>query len=116
MLNQYAARNGLQVVSAARARQPQNFTSELDYPLLDAGRFEYTADITYQQQNSYLISLPYPPQEVYCVNVTHNGGHGVLFVNYYSDGLWQNDWVIHQGQDSPAADAAQALGKVGCDL
>ena len=116
LLEQYAASQNLAVVDSARAGQPFNFTGELDYPLVLPSTFEYTADITYQQSDAYMIALPYPPEQVRCALMEQSGKRMLLFINYYSDGLWQNGWVIHQGPALFSTAATQSLESLGCDL
>ena len=116
LLKQYAANHNLAVVDSVRAGQPYNFTGELDYPLVLPSTFEYTADITYQQSDAYMIALPYPPEQVRCALMEQSGKRMLLFINYYSDGLWQNGWVIHQGPALFSTAATQSLDRLGCDL
>lgn len=114
VLEQYAAGRNLAVIEAVRARRPYNFTGELDYPIVLPGQFEYTADITYARSHVYQIALPYPPEEIHCVLVEQRGKHTLLLVNYYSDGLWRNGWVIHQGSQMATDASMQIMDKLGC--
>ncbi|MEZ4661967.1 MAG: hypothetical protein R2911_30835 [Caldilineaceae bacterium] len=113
-LEQYAAQRNLAVIEVVRARQPHNFTGELDYPIVFPGQFEYTADITYEQPNIYQIALPYPAEEAHCALVEHSGRRKLLFVNYYSDRLWRNGWVVHYGPRYATSESMQITGQLSC--
>jgi len=105
------------VPQAVRARQPGEFTMQMDYPAVGPGRFQYMVTDAYGEQHIGILALPYPPRAVRCVLVTYKGGVKALFVNFYSDTLWNQGWVVHEGPDAPF-DAAfrDDLARLGCDL
>lgn len=74
-----------------------------------------------------MVRLPYPPKEVVCVLLARDRQsavgamgertHAVVFVAYHSDLLWNQGWVVHEGEGDPfAAPIREALESVGCDL
>jgi hypothetical protein len=103
-LNQYLRSSGGSPQQVIRAAAPEQLDPSLLEQLGEAGQFEG-------------LALPMPPRTVYCVLVTKGQRHSVLFVSYFSDNLWRDDWVVHQGPAQPfSTDTVAALSVLGCDF
>lgn len=109
VLDGYVKENQLSIQDVIRADKPWNFSADVTAEIVDGGPFGYVADITYKGQYTYSIVLPYPPREMYCVRLRKGSREEILFVNYYSDNLWQHGWVIHRSRQS-----GELLTGVGC--
>lgn len=110
----------LRVDRVVSAKMPWNFRGDWGVPMLDYGRFAYRVEQNAIPSNkSYTghLALPYPPQTVQCVLVREGDAERVLFVNFYSDNLWQFGWVIQAGARRRfTAEFAGQLAEIGCAL
>lgn len=103
-LNQYLRENDTSALQIVHARQPENQAPSLLRKTVDAGTFKG-------------LALPLPPRDVYCALVPRQETRIVVFVSYFSDNLWRDDWVIHEGPRYPLNnETLKALAALGCDF
>ncbi|MEM7133508.1 MAG: hypothetical protein AAF702_44850 [Chloroflexota bacterium] len=117
LLATYTAVNQAKIVQAKRASKPWTFDDEVEHSVVNARSFQYSADITYDGPTIDTLMIPYPPQVVYCVLLQKRQTQTIVFVNYYSDTLWQYGWVLHSTPTVVGThEMDHALASLGCQL
>ncbi len=62
-------------------------------------------------------SLPFPPEELWCVQLHAAGGGQVVFVARHHREPYCNSWVVHQGPEEPYDQGfLDLLSHIACDL
>jgi hypothetical protein len=123
------------VVSVERAKKPWNLTGEMSRAVFGYS-VHFPSDYgPAQPSGNDLMSLPYPPKEVWCALVEQASldadpegsadgpTYEILFVGLHMT-MYNADWMVHKG--TPVGPAAQpgpsgiglqeALSAIGCDL
>lgn len=127
-LRQYA--DGRAVLRMARAARPWNLRPEMSATTFGRS-VRYEVDYNSQAiqrtvptvigtpgldrvQIDGQMPLPYPPEDVWCVQLstTREGQPHVVFVAYHQD-LYNGAWVVHEPAVTGLADD---LAQLGCDL
>lgn len=104
VLNRYLRASGGSAQQVVRSNAPDQLVSPLLGQVVEASQFQG-------------LALPMPPRTVYCVLVTKGAARSVVFVSYFSDNLWRDDWVIHRGPAQPFNPATTAaLSALGCEF
>lgn len=117
----YAQEPGIQVVQMDRAQQPQNFVDDASLHVASYGRFQYQRSDQSGQPTIEKLALPHPPKEVRCVLGTRANQEQAFFVNFYSDNLWNHEWLVYAGPTRAVggkfdAPLAAMLEQLACDL
>jgi hypothetical protein len=109
-----ASRSRMMVHSVVRASKPWNFSRDIGRAVLSESTWTG-------------VDLPFPPEEVRCVLLKQSSTsrreleqemtYQVVFLSYHTDRVWNQGWVVHEGEESPFAPAfIESLAAIGCDL
>jgi len=135
-LDKYALSKGYRVEQMTRASRPWNFGPELSgWTIGDSARYQTNADFsgnlrreatrsaaqaaTAQLPSSAQdgrMSLPYPPEEVWCASLASDESRFVVFVALHQD-LYNGAWIVHEPEGAVASrELSENLSSLGCDL
>lgn len=109
---------GVQVQAAVRAGHARRFDAAMSGRVF-GNSVHYQADFgpTWTERDS-LLPLPYPPREVWCVQLNDGSAQAwpavrVVFPALHMD-MYNADWLVHEA--APNQDLGQALDTIGCEL
>ena len=128
------------VVSTVKARKPWNFIAEMSLATFGESMY-YQTEIHYSKETpdletdstlskepskGNLISLPYPPAEVWCVllerenqignDLPAKGSQNIVLVGLHQD-LYNTDYIIHEIPKSmQTTTSGEVATTIGCDV
>lgn len=99
-----------------RAGRPWNLTSGEGFITYGSSNI-YQTDYSLTSDYSGSLSLPYPPQDMYCVlfkSGSSSSTDRLILVTYYQD-LYNSDWVVHEpAQQLSSEEITILLTNIGC--
>jgi hypothetical protein len=126
-LDQYIAytypTNDVNVETVVRAKRPGRFSREMSGGAFDDSVVYQTDMGPGENLHGGPRPLPYPPEDVWCVRLEHDGTYGprvapaydVVFVALHMD-IHNADWLVHKGASSVAGQGKQdILSALECD-
>lgn len=109
-----------------RAAQPWALSEDLRFHIAGTNKFSarHTPHVLPDdpatriiRATKYVVTVPQPAQEIYCVLVRQGASQQVLLLGYHTDTLWQSDWVVYEADGkTSAAQLQDALHTLGCQL
>ena len=105
-----------ELVSSVRASQPWNFTPEMSQAAFSDGSIFMTTFAPNQTTPVGIQPLPFPPEQVWCVQLREGAQSQMVFVALHSD-IYNADWVVHIPAGVWGSSQLQAtLDSLGCKL
>ncbi len=103
------------IQAVAKASQPWKFSPAMSTSVF--GDSVFRTDNRYNGRKGGYITLPFPPEQIYCVLLEYGDRHELAFVSRHNDQVWWQDWVVHQGSSAPFSfEFRQTVSLLGCDL
>jgi len=97
--------------------QGEYFSIDVHYPITETAQSAEPPVQTSEQARLGGRPLPYPPVELWCVQLQHaDGKQAVVFVAQHED-MFIAEWVMHVGETAPfSPEFVDFVKQVGCAL
>ena len=105
-----------ELVASVRASQPWNFTPEMSQVTFSDGNIFITTFAPDQTTPDGVQPLPFPPEQLWCVQLREGAQSQMVFVALHSD-IYYTDWVVHIPAGVWGSSQLQAtMDSLGCKL
>lgn len=109
------ADESISIQEIVEAHRPWHFDSEMSDTVF--GDSVFRTDNRYNGQRGGYITLPFPPEQLYCVLLEGDDRLELAFVALHNDQVWWQDWLVHQSSTAVGTAAfEETMSRLGCEL